>query len=323
MNICIECRRLMRVWLIYAIVFFVIAKGYNITPALFLMLISFALFSSLGIWAAIIEVISVFLPVLILYFLTDNIFIIYLLPFVNICLIMAYRAGRNMAYILSTIYIIFWIYLSYTYKLSVVDYVIIGVCIFNMLLHFKGLFLKHNESINWDFLSEKDNQTLNKSIMDILKEGLYDIKGSIACVQDMKNIQNNLVIHVETKYFAINIRYLAELYKNLPKGENKKAFIIYSCEIFPDMAYIPLWVILSLKGYKVCGRAYYIHSLAQIKFANIYFAAERDMLHIMKKGIYDMADGFRSALPFHIYLLPFSIIAYVIFYIKYKVSRAN
>lgn len=323
MNICIECRRLMRVWLIYAIVFFVIAKGYNITPALFLMLISFALFSSLGIWAAIIEVISVFLPVLILYFLTDNIFIIYLLPFVNICLIMAYRAGRNMAYILSTIYIIFWIYLSYTYKLSVVDYVIIGVCIFNMLLHFKGLFLKHNESINWDFLSEKHNELLNKNIMDILKEGLYDIKGSIAYVQDMKNIQNNLVIHVETKYFIINIKYLAELYKNLPKGENKKAFIIYSCEIFPDMAYIPLWIILSLKGYKVCGRAYYIHSLAKIKFANIYFAAERDMLHIMKKGIYDMADGFRSALPLHFYMLPFSIIAYVIFYIKYKVSRAN
>lgn len=323
MNICIECRRLMRVWLIYAIVFFVIAKGYNITPALFLMLISFALFSSLGIWAAIIEVISVFLPVLILYFLTDNIFIIYLLPFVNICLIMAYRAGRNMAYILSTIYIIFWIYLSYTYKLSVVDYVIIGVCIFNMLLHFKGLFLKHNESITWDFLSEKHNELLNKNIMDILKEGLYDIKGSIAYVQDMKNIQNNLVIHVETKYFAINFKYLAELYKNLPKGENKKAFIIYSCEIFPDMAYIPLWIILSLKGYKVCGRAYYIKSLAEIKFANIYFAANKDMLHIMKKGIYDMADGFRSALPFHIYLLPFSIIAYFIFYIKYKVSRAN
>lgn len=323
MNICIECRRLMRVWLIYAIVFFVIAKGYNITPALFLMLISFALFSSLGIWAAIIEVISVFLPVLILYFLTDNIFIIYLLPFVNICLIMAYRAGRNMAYILSTIYIIFWIYLSYTYKLSVVDYVIIGVCIFNMLLHFKGLFLKHNESITWDFFSEKHNELLNKNIMDILKEGLYDIKGSIAYVQDMKNIQNNLVIHVDVKYFAINFKYLAELYKNLPKGENKKAFIIYSCEIFPDMAYIPLWIILSLKGYKVCGRAYYIHSLAKIKFANIYFAAERDMLHIMKKGIYDMADGFRSALPLHFYMLPFSIIAYVIFYIKYKVSRAN
>lgn len=323
MNICIECRRLMRVWLIYAIVFFVISKGYNITPALFLMLISFALFSSLGLWAAIMEVISVFLPALILYFLTDNIFIIYLLPFVNICLIMAYRAGRNMAYILSTIYIIFWIYLSYTYKLSTIDYVIICICIFNMLLHFKGLFLKHNESINWDFISEKNNELLNKNIMDILKEGLYDIKGSVRSVQEIKNIQNNLVIHVNVKYFTINIKYLAELYKNLPKGENKKAFIIYSCNIFPDMAYIPLWVILSLKGYKVCGRAYYINSIAEIKFANIYFAANKEMLQIMKKGIYDMADGFRSALPMHIYLLPFSLIFYILGYFKYKLVKTN
>ncbi len=322
MNICSECRRLIKVWFIYAIVFYVIVFNYNITPALFFLLVSFALFSSLGVWAAIVEVFSVFFPVLILYFLTDNIFIIYLLPLVNICLIMAYRAGRNMAYIISTIYIIFWMYLSFKAKLSTVDYVVIAVSIINLLFHIYGLFIKHREDLNWQYFS-KSSDNLDKNILNALSEGLYDIKGSIKKT-DVINDKDNLVLLVKVKYFIINTRDLKELYNNLPKvTDKKKAFIIYSATFFPDMAYIPLWFMLYLKGYRVMGRAYYIHSIAEIKFANIYFAAERDMLHIMKKGIFDMADGFKSALPMHIYLLPFSLIFYILGYFKYKLVKAN
>ena len=302
MNICSECRRLIKVWFIYAIVFYVIVFNYNITPALFFLLVSFALFSSLGIWAAIVEVFSVFFPVLILYFLTDNIFIIHLLPLVNICLIMAYRAGRNMAYIISTIYIIFWMYLSFKAKLSPIDYTVIAVSIINLLFHIYGLFIKHREDLNWQYFS-KSSDNLDKNILNALSEGLYDIKGSIKKT-DVINDKDNLVLLVKVT-------------------DKKKAFIIYSATFFPDMAYIPLWFMLYLKGYRVMGRAYYIHSIAEIKFANIYFAAERDMLHIMKKGIFDMADGFKSALPMHIYLLPFSLIFYILGYFKYKLVKTN
>lgn len=319
MNICSECRRLIKVWFIYALVLYVIVFNYNITPALFLTLVSFALFTSLGVWAAIVEVISVFLPVIILYFFTDNIFILYLLPLVNICLITAYRAGRNMAYIISSIYIIFWIYLSFLNKLSFIDYTVIIISILNLLFHLYGLIYKHNQSLNWQYYSDVDNN-LDKNIVNILKEGLHDIKGSILQTGSI-NENDNLVLHVKVKYFIINIRYLKELYKKLPKVSNKKAFIIYSSDFFPDMAYLPLWFMLYLKGYHVMGRAYYINSIAEIKFANIYFAAEKDMLHIMKKGIFDMADGFKSALPMHLYLLPFSLVFYGAGYIKYKLFK--
>lgn len=322
MNICSECRRLIKVWFIYAIVFYVIVFQYNITPALFFLLVSIALFSSLGTWAAIVEVFSIFFPVLILYFFTDNIFIIYLLPFVNICLIMAFRAGRNMAYIISTIYIIFWIYLSFKAKLSTVDYVVLAVSIINLIFHIYGLFYKHREDLNWQYFSISSNK-LDKNILNILNEGLYDIKGSIKKTEVI-NDTDNLVLHVEVKYFIININYLKDLYHKIPSvTDKKKAFIIYSATFFPDMAYIPLWFMLYLKGYKVMGRAYYIHSIAEIKFANIYFAAEREMLNIMKKGIFDMADGFKSALPMQLYLLPFSLVFYMLGYFKYKLVKPN
>lgn len=319
MNICIECRRLIRVWFIYAVVFYVLVFNHNITPALFFMLISFAIFASLGVWAAFIEIFSIFLPSFILYFLSDNIFIIYLLPFMNICLIMAYRAGRNMAYIISIIYILFWLYLSFSLKFSFIDYVVISAAFLNILLHIFSIFYKHNISLNWQYISE-DFSELDKKILSTLEEGLYDIKGSIKKVEEI-SIDENIVIHAKANNFTFNIKYLKEMYKKLPKVENKRAFIIYSATFFPDMAYIPLWFMLYLKGYKVMGRAYYIHSLASIKFANIYFAAEKEMLYIMKKGIYDMADGFKSALPLQIYLLPFSFIFYIVNFIIYKVKK--
>ena len=53
MNICIECRRLIRVWFIYAVVFYVLGFNHNITPALFFMLISFTIFASLGVFQCV------------------------------------------------------------------------------------------------------------------------------------------------------------------------------------------------------------------------------------------------------------------------------
>lgn len=203
-----------------------------------------------------------------------------------------------------------------------VDYTVTAICIINLIFHIYGLFYRHSEDLNWQYFS-KSSDDLDKNILSALKEGLHDIKGSIKKTEII-NDSDNLVLHVKSKYFIINIKELIELYKNLPKvADKKKAFIIYSSAFFSDMAYIPLWFMLYLKGYRVMGRAYYIHSIAEIKFANIYFAAERDMLHIMKKGIFDMADGFKSALPMHLYLLPFSLVFYIFGYLKYKLVKTN
>lgn len=320
MQLCAECRRIIKLWFLFAIIFYVTSKGYNIPAALFMLLASIALFASLGFWAAVIEVFTIFLPVTVLYFITDNIFAIYLIPLTNILLIMAYRAGRLPAAFLSYAYIIFWSYLTYVSYTSLIDYTVIAVCFLNMLLHIKGLFIKAEESLKWSFISEINDETSNQ-VLSSLKEGLFDIKGEITVLNNIEKAENNIVIYADTKYASLNMAFMYKLYKNLPKGKNNKAYIIYKAPFFPEMAYIPLWLMLYMKGYKVMGRAYYIEGLAEIKTANIYFAAQKEMLKVISKGMYDISDGFKSALPLYIHLYPFALISTVYHYIKYRLAK--
>ena len=320
MQLCAECRRIIKLWFLFAIIFYVTSKGYNIPAALFMLLASIALFASLGFWAAVIEVFTIFLPVLILSFITDNIFALYLIPLTNILLIMAYRAGRLPAAIFSYVYIVFWSYLTYVSYTSLIDYAVIAVCFLNMLLHIKGLFIKAEESLNWSFIAENNDET-GKQILSALKEGLYDIKGEITVLDNIEKAENNIVIYTDVKYASLNMNFMYKLYKNLPNGKNNKAYIIYKAPFFPEMAYIPLWLMLYMKGYKVMGRAYYIEGIAAIKTANIYFAAQKEMLKVISKGMYDISDGFKSALPLYIHLLPFALISTIYHYIKYRLNK--
>lgn len=320
MQLCAECRRIIKLWFLFAIIFYVTSNGYNIPAAFFMMLASIALFVSLGFWAAVIEVFTIFLPVVVLYFITDNIFAVYLIPLTNILLIISYRTGRLPAVFLSYAYIVFWSYLTYVSYSSFIDYAVIFICFLNMLLHMKGLFIKAEESLNWSYITEINDETANQ-VLSSLKEGLYDIKGKITALDNIEKAENNIVIYAEAKYAALNMLFMHRLYKHLPKCRNSKAYIIYKAPFFPEMAYIPLWLMLYMKGYKVMGRAYYIEGLAEIKTANIYFAAQKEMLQVISKGMYDISDGFKSALPLYVHLLPFALISTVFHYIKYKLIK--
>lgn len=260
MQLCAECRRIIKLWFLFAIIFYVTSNGYNIPAAFFMMLASIALFVSLGFWAAVIEVFTIFLPVVVLYFITDNIFAVYLIPLTNILLIISYRTGRLPAVFLSYAYIVFWSYLTYVSYSSFIDYAVIFICFLNMLLHMKGLFIKAEESLNWSYITEINDETANQ-VLSSLKEGLYDIKGKITALDNIEKAENNIVIYAEAKYAALNMLFMHRLYKHLPKCRNSKAYIIYKAPFFPEMAYIPLWLMLYMKGYKVMGRAYYIEGL--------------------------------------------------------------
>ncbi|MDE7315180.1 MAG: hypothetical protein K2N11_05695 [Mucispirillum sp.] len=322
MQLCAECRRIIKLLFLFAIIFYVTSKGYNIPAAFFMMLASVALFASLGFWAAVIEVFTIFLPVLILHFITDNIFAVYLIPLTNILLIMSYRAGRLPAAFISYAYIIFWSYLTYISYNSFIDYAVILVCFLNILLHIKGLFIKAEESLKWSFIIENNDETADK-VLSSLKEGLYDIKGEITALDNIEKAENNIVIYAYAKFASLNMAFMYKLYKYLPKGKNNKAYIIYKAPFFPEMAYIPLWLMLYIKGYKVMGRAYYIEGIVEIKTANIYFAAQKEMLQVISKGMYDISDGFTSALPLYIHLSPFALISTVYHYIKYIFNKVK
>lgn len=322
MQLCAECRRIIKLWFLFAVIFYVISKGYDIPVALFMLLAGIALFASMGFWAAIIEVFTIFLPVLVLYFITKNIFALYLIPLTNILLIMSYRAGRLPAAIFSYLYILFWSYLTYISYNSYVDYIIILICFVNMLIHIKGLFIKAEESLNWSFIAENNDET-STQLLSALKEGLYELKGDIKKIEKLEDAENNIVIYAETKFSSLSIGFMYKLYKSLPKGRKNKAYIIYKAPFFPEMSYIPLWFMLYIKGYKVMGRAYYIEGIAAIKTANIYFAAQKEMMQVISKGMYDIADGFKSALPLYIHLLPFALISTVFHITVYKLKSVK
>lgn len=318
MQLCAECRRVIKLWFLFAIILYVTIKGYNIPIAFFMLLISIPLFTSLGFWASLVEVFTIFLPVLVLSFITDNIFTIYLIPLTNILLLLSYRAGRLPATVGSSVYIIFWSYLVFVSNSSIIDYIVIFICFFNLLIHLKGLFIRVENSLVWSFISENNDEVSNK-ILSALKEGVYDIKGCVNVANDMSKVDNNIVVLVNAKYSSLNMSFLKQIYKELPKGNGKKVYIIYKAKFFPEMSYIFLWCLLYLKGYKVMGRSYYITYLTNIKTANIYFEAQKEMLKIISKGMFDMADGFKSALPLYINILPFSFISTLFNFIKFKV----
>ncbi len=207
MQLCAECRRIIKLWFLFAIIFYVTSNGYNIPAAFFMMLASIALFVSLGFWAAVIEVFTIFLPVVVLYFITDNIFAVYLIPLTNILLIISYRTGRLPAVFLSYAYIVFWSYLTYVSYSSFIDYAVIFICFLNMLLHMKGLFIKAEESLNWSYITEINDETANQ-VLSSLKEGLYDIKGKITALDNIEKAENNIVIYAEAKYAALNMLFM-------------------------------------------------------------------------------------------------------------------
>ena len=45
-----------------------------------------------------------------------------------------------------------------------------------MLIHIKGLFIKAEESLNWSFIAENNDET-STQLLSALKEGLYELKG--------------------------------------------------------------------------------------------------------------------------------------------------
>jgi len=51
------------------------------------------------------------------------------------------------------------------------------------------------------------------------------------------------------------------LIKKLPRGKGRPAYILYSCAGGPENASIAAWLILTLKGYRVCGRDWAIYSM--------------------------------------------------------------
>lgn len=308
MNICIECRRVMRLWFLFAIIFYIVTVGYDIPPSLLLLIAAVPVFSSFGLWASVTEIFFLFIPIAVFYFLTDNLYALYLPALTYILLIMSVRSGRLWVFAVSFLYVIFWSYISFIFRSSYIDIFLIIVSLLNLFLNISLLCGNTEKTSSFSVVSDidKDKDIIISAIQDGLKE-----TGAVIS-KDNEYDGGGLLAVFNVRNFIPDIDFLKSLYISLPRGKGRRAFIIYGSLFYPDCAYLFVWLILVLKGYAVMGRAAYIDSLTYVKAANIGYAAKDEMIKLIRVSAGDVAEGWRSGMPPLLPMFPVSFIAFIV-----------
>lgn len=305
---CEECRRLIKLWFITALILYVISAKILIPVPVMLFFTILPVMASTGLWIGIVEVFSVFVPVIFLSFFTNNLYAVFLPVFTSFFIILAHRSDRLPAVIISYLYLIFLTYISIVYYSSIVDILLITVSILNMVINIK-LFnkkvLEKDTSILYNienfFLYKKIEQNINH----LFKDKKWQMLQQNSIPADRKL---NITFFINTSYCTVSIKELKNLWKSIPCGAGKNAFIVYTADFFADIAYIPLYVVLFLKRYKIQGRLPVVKSMTEIKTANIWYAVEQDIENEIISSIKYSMDGHTAGFPAIIPVIPFGSI---------------
>lgn len=313
MNICAECRRIINVLFLSSLVFFVITFNIKLPYAFLVLFLVLPLISSLGFWAGIIDVFAIVLPFLFLDMFLDNKYVLYLPVITNILIILNYRAERYMGVILSYSLLIFWSYISIINYSHVLDFVLIGYSIFNMVMNLKPLLVRTKSYNNAAFVSLSsiyDNEEQFKELVPMLKvESECSIRK--AEINDIKN-DEFLILFFDISYFFPNISTIIKIIKLLPKGNKRSVMLVYPTKIYPDNGYYIIYLIMILKGWRVRGRVSYNVGLSRLTTANINVAANKEMRKVINEASADVAEGHISALGNTLYFSPLIILGFII-----------
>ena len=107
------------------------------------------------------------------------------------------------------------------------------------------------------------------------------------------------------------------LIKDLPRGNGKPAFILYTAAGGPENAGFAAWIILTLKGYKVRGRAWSIYpmNVPTFRLGPKAFCSFIDSLTPLKndtgfiiKAAREFSNGERAGMPFILWPTPLTIL---------------
>lgn len=305
---CEECRRLIKLWFITALIFYVISAKILIPVPVMLFFTILPVMASIGIWIGIVEVLSVFIPVIFLSFFTNNLYAVFLPVFTSFFIILAHRSDRMPAVIISYLYLIFLTYISIIYYSSIADILLIAVSILNMVINIK-LFNKRALDKDTCMLYNADSfflyKKIEQNINHLFKEQKWQIFKQDSIPVD-KNI--NITFFINVSYCNISIKELKNIWNSVPYGAGKNVFIVYSADFFSDIAYISLYILLFFKRYKVQGRLPVVKSMTEIKTANIWYAVEQDIEKEIISGIKYSMQGHTAGLPAIIPVIPFGSI---------------
>ena len=313
MNICSECRRLIKFWFLSSLIFLVITFNIPIPYALLVAVLAFPVISSIGLWASIIDIIAIVVPFLFFDLFLDNKYVVYLPVIANFLIILNYRAERYMAFIISYSLLIFWIYVSFLNYRSNIDLLLIIYTIFNMIINLKPLLIRSDIYHKAAYLSLSDKYDNIEQVKDLVPMLKEESNCSIR-VTEINNIEKDefLILVFDVSYFLPKFSVISHIIKNMPKGNKRSVLLVYPTDIYPDNGYFIIWLIMVLQGWRVRGRASFINGLSQLKTANINVAAIKDMKDVINYGSADVAEGHISALGNVFYFSPFIFIGFLI-----------
>lgn len=302
MNICQHCKLFLKELFIFTLSLYTILFLYPIPWYVIFIISAIPIIVSYSTISSFFNLLNIIIPITIFSFFTDNIFSLYI-PFITYFLItLSLRSGRIWAYIITLLYVILWITLSIIISINIADIILILssllMIVFSLpMIKGKGASVKNIDVI----YSSNTGNTLK--IAKKFATGVYDTTNGDISISDINsyNFKNEfrqydgVVIAFPVHLFGPGRSFLYKIMKQLPKGNNKNAFILYSGSMYDDMSSIILWLILTFKGYSVKGKLFSSSLLQRISFLEDKINNSENNIIYEAGG--DFADGWYCGEP--------------------------
>lgn len=316
MRLCPICKLYLKELFIFTIALYIILFLYPIKWYIIFFISAIPFITSIFMVSSFFSLINLIIPLIIFSYFTDNIFTLYL-PFITYFLItISVRSGRKWSYILSITYVILWIILSFLLRINIADIILILSSL--LTIAFSLPILKGNspKSNNIDIIYKSDTGNTLK-VVKKFAAGMYDANNGDISISDFNSYNYNnsirefdaIVVSFPIHFFGSGRSFLYKIYKNLPKGNGKNAFILYTGSFYDDMASLIIWLILIFKGYNVRGRLFISTILQKSSLL------EEKVNNIENKIIYetggDFVDGWYCGIPLLIIPSPLFLLTFL------------
>lgn len=302
MNFCLECRRLARVWLLFALVFYFISASFQLPLFIFAVLGFVPIVLSVGFWVAFLDILIVSIIFIISLLLTPNLYAAFLFPLTYILITLSVRTAKYWATTVSIILIGIYSYFAILLYVNIFDIIILTLSLLLLLFNLKLLYRKRRIYRRMRVLIDEKSKN-SKMILRQVGYGANSVRlrignARVASSASEVNSEDSLILIASSKNLLPSFTFLKEI-MHLPKRSTKKrvAFILIDSLLLSGLTALILSIALRIKGYHVAGRANYYSGLILVRALNISVQAEREINKFIEESTGDVVLGFSGGFP--------------------------
>ena len=313
MNMCLNCRLFLRIVLIFILTLYASLFIFVIPWYVAFILSAIPIFISFSTISSFAAAINLCIPLAVLSFFSSNQIALYL-PIVAWALtVMSFRSGKKWTMWTTIFFVACCIFLGVKLSSGVTDAVLIISSLLTLIFALPSLRGKSEPVGNIDIIVSGDND-INIIAETFASSAAQTATGAIQiidCYKDHINdtVSNAVVIAFQSRFFGCGRKFIAYIIKNLPKGNGKPAFILYTSNFYHDMPAFLVWIVLIFKGYTPKGKLFVYKGVLGEKLRESNFLQAEKNIIFESAG--DFADGWYCGEPLNV--LPSPLFALNIF----------